>query len=83
MRLNLRTTDQSELIARQNDFNRKLGDVCFGLTISIIWYLATSSSNKYENTNYKDNKKSTYKTSKSNHTHTYNRVINNKIYSVF
>ena len=37
----------NEMKNAQDEFNRKLGDSCLGLIISVTWYLATNTSEKY------------------------------------
>ena len=43
----LSSNTMEDMKAVQDEFNRKLGDSCLGLLISVVWYLATNKSEKY------------------------------------
>lgn len=68
-----------EMKTAQNEFNRKLGDSCLGLVISVIWYLATNTSEKYLVSNTEVVESYQNKTTNKQHKH-HNRTITAPIY---
>ena len=68
-----------EMKTAQNEFNRKLGDSCLGLVISVIWYLATNTSEKYLVSNTKVVESHQNINTNKHHKH-HNRTITAPIY---
>lgn len=68
-----------EMKTAQDEFNRKLGDSCLGLVISVIWYLATNTSEKYLVSNTKVVESHQNINTNKHHKH-HNRTITAPIY---
>lgn len=69
-----------DMNAEQKAFNRSLGDACFGLVVSVIWYLATNTSEKYLVSNTRTSESNQYADNHSKHKHNHNRTITSPIY---
>lgn len=79
LKLDLRSKEFDVLKERQNEFNRKLGNTCVGLVISVIWYLATNTSEKYLVSNTKVVESHQNINTNKHHKH-HNRTITAPIY---
>lgn len=83
LRLDLMSSEFDELKKRQDEFNQKYGDVCFCLTLSVIWYLATNKAEKYivdENTQIIETEHTNF--NKKHKKHKHNRNITTPIYNL-
>lgn len=68
-----------DMQSEQKAFNRSLGESCFGLVVSVIWYLATNTSEKYLVSNTKVVESHQNINTNKHHKH-HNRTITAPIY---
>ena len=83
LRLDLMSSEFEELKKRQDNFHREYGNVCFGLTLAVIWYLATNKAEKYivdETTQIIETEHTNF--NKKHKKHQHNRNITTPIYNL-